>query len=306
MTSRRALVTGASGFIGGHVARGLQAAGFTVRALVRTPDVPEGMETAVGSMEDPASLERAMSGVDQVFHFAAYSDVSGSIRDPQRAFLSGEAGTFHLLEACRKADVSRFVYCSTARVYGDPDKVPIVETDALRPKEPYGVTKLAGELWVNSYHATYGMPISIIRPFSVYGPGRLPKPGTLSGAIPLFVTRALRGEPLRIVGDGSQTKDFTYVSDVVDGVLTVAGSPDAVGRTFNMGAGRGVSIRDLADRVLELTGSASTVEYLPPSQETVSNYSDCSLAREVLGWQPRVGIDEGLRNYIAWAEQATA
>jgi nucleoside-diphosphate-sugar epimerase len=306
MSAERVLVTGATGFIGSHVARALRREGARVRVLARAAAVVAGFEVVSGSVNDAAAVAAAVEGVDTVYHFAAFSDVTGSVRNPVEAYESGNRGTFLLLEACRTAGVSRFVYCSTARAYGRPLYVPIDERHPLQAHEPYGGTKLAGEIWAQVYHHTYGLKTTALRPFSVYGPGRVTKPGSLSGVIPIFVERALRGEPLTIVGDGTQTKDFTYIDDVVRGFLLAARSDKAVGRALNLGAGQGVAVKDLARLVVRITGSASRVVHTSASDETVSNYASSALAEELLGWHAEVSLEEGLRRYVAWLTEARA
>ena len=306
MSAERVLVTGATGFIGSHVARALRDEGAHVRMLARTATMPADFDVVVGSVTDGAAVAAAVEGVDAVYHFAAFSDVTGSIRNPLEAYESGDRGTFLLLEACRRRDVPRFVYCSTARVYGRPLYVPVDEHHPTQAHEPYGATKLAGEIWTRAYHHTYGLKTTILRPFSVYGPGRVTKPGSLSGVIPIFVERALRSEPLTIVGDGTQTKDFTYIDDVVRGFLLAARSDKAVGHALNLGAGRGVAVKDLARLVVRVTGSASPLVHAPASDETVSNYASSALAEELLGWRADVGIEDGLSRYVAWCTRARA
>lgn len=299
LAGRHCLVTGGTGFIGSYVATELARAGATIRIAARRRALCP-YELVFGDLRDLPDARRAVEGVDTVLHLAGYADVTGAVANPTLAFQGGDVVTFNMLEACRAAGVSRFIYCSSARVYGDPVHVPVDEQHPLHPKEPYGTAKLTGELWTTTYCVRYGMEVTILRPFSVYGPGRVPRPGSLSGVLPIFVERALNGDDIVISGTGEQTKDFTYVTDVARAFRLVCEHRAAKGLVLNIGAGRGVSVRHLADVILSVTGSRSQVVYRPDDGTTVSNYADSSAAKRALGWEPLVQCEEGVAKYVQW------
>jgi UDP-glucose 4-epimerase len=210
-------------------------------------------------------------------------------------------GTLNVMEAARKNDIDTVVLASSARVYGDPKILPVGEDYPTHPKEPYGASKAAAELIVQLYHQLYGIGTVILRPFSIYGPQRVRKQGTLTGVIPIFVESALLDQNLTIVGDGKQTKDFTHISDLVTAFKRCATEKAAIGRTFNIGTGIGTSVKDLAKAVLQVcSASKSRIAFIPSAAESVSNYADIHRAKEFLEWEPRVNLREGLIEYVDW------
>jgi len=297
---KRILVTGGTGFIGSHlVSRVLEERG-EVSVLTRQEIRSDRVNFIRGDITDVAISEMITQNIDIIFHLAGYADVSGAIRNPAVDFETNAAGTFHLLDSARKKDVNKFIYISSARVYGDVEYAPQDENHPLKPKEFYGTSKLIGELYCTVFRENYGLATVVVRPFSVYGPGKLPKIGSLSGVVSIFVKNAFEGKELLVMGDGSQTKDFTYISDVIDGLVLAATNDKCVGNTFNLGYGEGVSIKRLAQLVIEKTKTNASIKHVPQVQENVSNYADITKAKSILKYSPKVSIEEGLSRYIDW------
>ncbi len=256
-------------------------------------------------INDLTELQHALEGVDAVCHLAGYTDVSASVKNPLLTMNVNFTGTLNIMEAARKNDVGTVVLASSARVYGDPTDLPVHEDHPLQPKEPYGASKAAAELIVQLYHQLYGIRTVILRPFSIYGAGRVRKQGTLTGVIPIFVENALLGQDLVVVGDGNQTKDFTHISDLVAALKISVTEKAAGGRTFNIATGIGTRVRDLAEMILEVCNSngRSQIVFAPSAVESVSNYADVTRARDTLGWVPLVKLREGLIEYIDWYKE---
>jgi UDP-glucose 4-epimerase len=197
--------------------------------------------------------------------------------------------------------IKRFVYCSSSEVYGTAERVPMDELHPLIPTTPYGASKLAGEVYTRSFYLTYGLPVTVVRPFNTYGP-REHFEGPYGEVIPKFVVRALNDAPLVIFGDGSQTRDFTEVSDTVRGLIAAAECDALVGDAVNIARGQEVTIRDLAAVILEsVPQSKSRIEHQSPRPGDVHrHFADISKARAVLGFEPRFALREGIRRYLEW------
>jgi len=302
---KRILVTGGTGFIGSHLVPRILDEGGEVSVLTRQEKSSKEVNFIRGDIAAPDVSEKITKNIDVIFHLAGYADVSGAIKNPAIAFEANAAGTFYLLDSARKNGVGRFVYISSVRVYGDPQYTPQDETHPLKPKEFYGASKLIGELYCTVFNGNYGLSTVIVRPFSVYGPGELPKAGSLSGVVSIFVRNAFEGQEILITGDGSQTKDFVYISDVIDGLILVATNDECIGDVFNLGYGKGVSINRLAELVIENTKANASIRHIPQVQENVSNSADISKAKSILNYSPKVPIEEGVQKYIAWYRKET-
>ena len=303
--NKRVLVTGGTGFIGSHLVSRILEEGGEVSVLTRQEKSSDKVNFIRGDITDPSVSERITKNIEAIFHLAGYVDVSGAIRNPALDFETNAAGTFYLLDSARKNGVDRFIYISSARVYGEPQYAPQDETHPLKPKEFYGASKVVGEIYCTAFNINHQLPTVIIRPFSVYGPGSLPKAGSLSGVVSIFVRNALAGEELLITGDGNQTKDFIYISDVIDGMILAATNDKCVGDVFNIGYGEGVSINKLAQLVIEKTKSNVRVKRIPQVQENVSNCADISKARSILKYSPKIYIEEGIQRYTDWYRKET-
>jgi UDP-glucose 4-epimerase len=297
-------VTGGSGFIGSHVVDALLEAGHQVRVLdLRPPHRPEAGFRRVDVL-DAEGLADAAVGLDALFHLAAVADVNDVDRDPARAVAVNVLGTANALVACLRAEVGRFFLASTVWVYSSlPEEVeaPVDEDAPLAvaaDRHVYTTTKLAAEMLCHDFQRRHGLPCTILRYGIPYGPRMRP-----SLVIPTFVRRALRGEPLLVAGDGSQSRRFLYVGDLAR-AHTLALSPQAAGRTYNLDGDEEVSILRLAETVLRLTGSSSPIQFVPARGGdyrgvAVSN----ERARRELGWQPQVPFEEGMARTVNWLVQ---
>ena len=297
----RFLITGGAGFIGSHLARHALAHG-EVRVLdnfrsgkrANLAGLP--VEILEGSVTDPAAVEAAMRGVDRVFHLAAMVSVEESMRDPMGCVDINVRGLLHVLQAAEQARVGRLVFCSSAAVYGNNPDSPKREDMLPQPLSPYAVTKLDGEYYCALFAENRGLSTAALRFFNVFGPRQDPN-GPYASAIPRFVANALAGQPIRIFGDGEQTRDFIYVADVVSALWFAGETPSASG-VFNVGYGATMTINDLARHVLDLTGSRVGVEHLPPRAGEV-RHSRASVDRLVAaGWRVQDRRLEGLRATI--------
>ncbi len=251
-------------------------------------------------IRDKQAVRESMRGVDMVYHLAVQC-IRVSIRDPYLVHDVNATGTLHLLTAALDENIKRFVYCSSSEVYGTALRVPMDEQHPLVPTTPYGASKLAGETYAHSFYLTYGMPVTVVRPFNTYGP-REHFEGPYGEVIPKFVVRALNNAPLVIFGDGTQTRDFTDVSDTVRGLMAAGESDALVGDVVNIARGQEVNVRDLAQIVLDtLPESKSVIEHQAPRPgDVMRHYADISKAKQVLGFEPKIEIREGVRRYVDW------
>lgn len=307
------LVTGGAGFIGSHVVEHLLARGDTVRVLdnLSTGALPNldaaagdrrgDVELVTGDVQDPDVCARAVDGVEAVFHLAALGSVPRSMRDPWGSHDANTNGTLRLLEACRAAGVRRVVYSSSSSVYGDTPTLPKVETAEPLCRSPYAASKLAAEQYTLAYARAGLLEGVALRYFNVFGPRQSPA-GPYAAVIPLFLRAAAEGRPAAIFGDGRQSRDFTYVDNVVQANLLAADGPAerVSGQVVNVGAGARTSLLELAALVGEVSGSALAVEHRPPRAGDVrDSLAGLERARAVLGYAPRVSLAEGLRR--TWA-----
>lgn len=295
ISDRVILVTGGAGFVGSHIADAL-VADNTVRVLDdlsdgRCSNVPPGATLVEGDIRDGETVAEAMAGVDIVFHEAGMVSVDRSVEAPEECHAVNASATVSLLEAARGED-ARVVFASSAAIYGPPASIPIAETDPKEPTSPYGIDKLASDHYVRAYADLYDLPTVALRYLNIYGPRQ--SASDYAGVISVFLDRAQRDEPLVIDGDGSQTRDFVHVSDVVDANLRAA-TTDAVGEGFNIGTGRSVSIRDLAETVVEVTGSDSEIVHGDPRPGDIDrSRADPTKARRDLGFEPGTELSDGL------------
>jgi UDP-glucose 4-epimerase len=295
-------VTGGSGFIGSHVVEALVEAGHAVRVLDLAPPRRTDVEYEAVDLLDGDALVQATKGLDVLFHLAAYADVNDVQRDPAGAVDCNVGGTMRALEAARANSLQRFVLASTVWVYSscgitepgaevDESALMAIDTD----RHLYTSTKLAAELMVRDYWHMHGLPFTILRYGIPYGPRMRP-----SLVIPLFVRKSLAGEPLTLTGDGSQQRKFIYVQDLARGHV-LALKAEAENMTFNLDGSEEVTIRRVAETVQRLTGSQVPLQFLParPGDYRGADVSS-ALAKRVLGWQPRVSFEEGMRKTVHW------
>lgn len=297
------LVTGGGGFIGSHLVDALLARGRHVRvvdnfAVGRRSNLAHHqtdpkLEIIEGDVADMAAMRQAMRGIDRVFHLAALADIVPSIQNPEGYFRANVDGTFSVLEAARAAQVRRFLYAASSSCYGLATVFPTPEDAPIDPRYPYALTKWLGEQQVLHWAKLYGLPALSLRLFNVYGP-RARTSGTYGAVFGVFLAQLLAGKPLTIVGDGSQTRDFTYVTDVVAAFLAAADS-DRVGSIYNIGSDTTVSV----NRLVELIG-AKEIAYIPKRPgEPDCTYADITAMKRDLGWRPTVPIETGVANLLA-------
>lgn len=311
----RVCVTGGAGFIGSRLATRLLELGAAVTVIDDLSNAEMGpiaeMLDAYGgrfrfiqaSILDPAALAEAVESASVVFHLAAVSAAGVSIDEPQRVFDVNAAGTQRVCEAARRAGVARLVFAASCSAYGTRPS-PQSETDAPHALSPYAASKLAGEHLVTSYAEAMGLPGVALRFFNVYGPGQ-PAGSAYAAVIPIFIERALRGESLELHGGGAQTRDFVHVSDVVRALLLAAGKQDAGAGPFNIGTGRAVTVRQLAERVIERVGDDSIELIDTPARagDVPESAADVSLATRELGFTAEVAFDDGLAELIEHARR---
>jgi UDP-glucose 4-epimerase len=255
---------------------------------------------AVVDVRQTAEVAPLLDGVDIVYHLACLG-VRHSLHSPlENAAVNADA-TLRLLEAARSACVGRFVYVSTSEVYGTARWVPMTEEHPTFPETVYGASKLAGECYTRAYFRTHGYPTVVVRPFNAFGP-RCHHEGDSGEVIPKFLLRCLAGLPMIVFGDGTQTRDFTFVEDTARGILLAGTSPKAVGQTINVGAGREVTVRDLAGIIADVTGrpDAAITHEGPRPGDVLRLCADSGRARELLGYEPRVSLREGLARLLDW------
>jgi UDP-glucose 4-epimerase len=255
------------------------------------------LEIVRGDIRDLGSVERAMAGVSVVFHQAAMRSVPRSVADPLGANLSNVNGTLHVLEAARRGGVRRVVYASSSSVYGDGPALPKREDQAPAPISPYAVSKAAGEQYASVWHRLYGVETVGLRYFNVFGPRQDPA-SEYAAVIPRFILWALRGQPLEVHGDGEQSRDFTYIDNVVEANCLAAEAPGATG-VFNVGCGDRVSLLEIAARLQALLDRPVERRHTPPrAGDVLHTLADVARAKRLLGYTPLVPFDEGLQRTV--------
>lgn len=293
-------VTGGRGFIGRHLVAALTALGKEVVVVdlePGEPEPPEGVRHVQADVRDRGEVERALAGAELLFHTAANANGTRSILDPRFDFETNSVGTLNVAQAAVSAGVRRMVYVSSASVYGVPRRFPMDEDHPTRPFVPYGATKLAGELTCLSFHATYGLPCVVGRPFCVYGPGENPETALVE--ISRYLRWHLRGEPINIVGDpDAKTRDFVHVRDLVAGLLAIADrAPE--GEVYNVGSGEEHSMRGVVDLIGEVTGQLPLInEISGVTNDTYRLVADISKLRG-LGYAPSVSLADGISDLVS-------
>ena len=302
------LVTGGAGFIGSHLVAALVARGQTVRvvdSLVtghrhNLADVSSRIEFVEGDLSDLAVARDATAGVDCVLHQAAIPSVPRSVADPLTSNRANVDGTLNILLASRDAGVRRVVYAASSSAYGDTDTLPKHEGMPAHPRSPYALQKLVGEQYAELFSNLYGLETVSIRYFNVFGPRQDPS-SPYSGVISRFLRALVSGERPVIFGDGEQTRDFTYVDNVVDGVLRATTAAGVSGRVVNVATGSRTSLNQLLAQLQQLTGTAVTPIYAEArSGDVRDSQADITLARALLAYEPLVGVEDGLRQTLEW------
>jgi UDP-glucose 4-epimerase len=293
------LVTGASGQLGSYLVEALSADHeITGLDLKPTAHPVKGAKHILGDIGDYRLSMNLCRGRDAVIHTAAQVSVDRSVSDPVFDAKENILGTVNLLETAAKSMVGQFIYISSAAIFGNPERVPIGEMHPTRPLSPYGVSKLAGENYAFAFQESYGLGVTSIRPFNIYSRRQDPN-SPYSGVISRFVERAKAGEAPTIYGDGSQTRDFIHVSDVVGMVKLCLGNPDAKGQAFNCGTGKATTVNELAAEVIRLSGKELEVSYSEPRKGDILHSSaDISKAKKILGFKPGMKLGKGLADFF--------
>jgi len=308
-TRRLHVVTGGAGFIGSHLVRDLLGAGFPVRIVDdfstgKRSNVVDGVEVLEGDAGEMA--ERAVEGADVVYHLAAQVSVPASVASPLASHRATAGSTLAMLEAAERAGVRRFVLASSSAVYGDLPELPKKEDHPSAPASPYAVAKLCSELYARYWAGRRAPETVALRFFNVYGPRQDPR-SPYAAAIPIFVHRLLSGLPVPIYGDGTQTRDFTFVEDVVRGIRAAAETPGVNGRVYNLAGGRPIPILELVRTLARILETEATFDFLPPRAGDIRHsWADISRARRDLGFSPETGLGEGLTRTIEWSRSAVA
>lgn len=313
---RRVLVTGAEGFIGSTLVDTLVDRGAQVRALCHYKPYGEAgnlapylddprVEVLAGDVRDPFLVDQAVAGTDTVFHLAALIGIPYSYVAPESYVQTNVVGSHNVVAACRRHG-ARMVHTSTSETYGSALRVPMDESHPAQPQSPYSASKIAADAMVLSYHAAFGTPVAVCRPFNTYGPRQ-----SARAVIPAVLEQLAAGSDVIRLGSTTPTRDFTYVSDTVEGFLAIGASDAAVGRTCNLGTGSEVSIGALAEMLVAVSGRPARVavddaRLRPEASEVDRLLSDNSLVRSLTGWAPRVTLEDGLARTWEWLRDRPA
>lgn len=311
--NRTVLVTGAGGFIGSHLVERLAESGAKTRALVHynssggwgwldQSSVRNDIEVILGDVRDPDSIEQAVKGVDTIFHLAALIAIPYSYRAPLSYIRTNVEGTANVLQSAIRANVELVVHTSTSEVYGTARRIPIDEDHPLQGQSPYSASKIGADKIAESFHRSFGLPVVTVRPFNTYGPRQ-----SARAVIPTIITQALADRPIKL-GNLEPTRDLNYVEDTVAGFIKAAESTNAVGNVFNLGTGREISIKELAQRIVELMKkdlpiTTESERVRREGSEVERLCADAERARTLLGWTPKFTLEEGLCHTIEWMRE---
>jgi NAD dependent epimerase/dehydratase len=312
LSSTKVLVTGAGGFIGSHLCELLMREGADVRAFLHynsrgdwgmlahaSPAMLRNVEIHSGDLRDPEAVRKAVRGCSLVFHLGALIGIPYSYVNPLDVVCTNVLGSAHVLQAALEFGVERMVQTSTSEVYGTAQYVPMDESHPLVPQSPYAATKVAGDKLAESYHKSFGLPVTVLRPFNTYGPRQSPR-----AVIPTVILQALKGSRIRL-GNTGPRRDFTFVTDTARGFMAAALSPAAVGQTVQIGTCREISVSDLVNAVGAILGKRLSIERderrdRPQASEVERLYASNRRAAELLQWRPRVTLEQGLAKTIHW------
>lgn len=311
-SGKRVLVTGAAGFIGSNVVEALAEKGASITAFVRykasgdlgaldflPPEVRSSISVVHGDLADPATAAAIVRGQEVVFHLAALVGIPYSYVHPIEVVRTNTLGTAYLLEACRVHGVERIVCFSTSEVYGTALYAPIDEDHPLQAQSPYSASKIASDQIGLSYYRAFGTPVAIARPFNTFGPRQSSR-----AVIPTIITQALKGGAVRL-GSTTPTRDLCYVGDTAAGIVLIGETEGALGEAINLGTGHEVTIGELANRIFAILGRPPEIvtdeqRVRPGKSEVMRLIADSRKAERILGWTPRVSLDEGLARTIDW------
>ncbi|MEZ4771896.1 MAG: SDR family oxidoreductase [Bacteroidia bacterium] len=298
----KVLVTGGCGFIGSHLVDALLAKGAEVVVIdnlstgrllnLEHQKTNPNLTVHIADIAEYGAIDSYFAGVEKVFHIAALADIVPSIQQPLNYHKSNVDGTINVLEASRKAGVKRLIYAASSSCFGIPDLYPTPETAEIRPEYPYATTKWIGEQYVLNWHKVYGLATTSLRFFNVYGP-RSRTSGTYGAVFGVFLAQKLNNKPYTVVGDGTQTRDFTFVSDIAAACIKASETDAAIGEVMNVGSGGTYSV----NRLVELLGGEVT--YIPKRPgEPDCTYADTSKIRKILNWEPKVSFEEGVQTML--------
>jgi UDP-N-acetylglucosamine/UDP-N-acetyl-alpha-D-glucosaminouronate 4-epimerase len=303
------LVTGGAGFIGSNLVESLTDSGHNVRvldnastgSLENLADIRPAPEVTLGDLRDPEAVRRAMSEAEIVYHLAALPSVARSVGDPITTHQVNVDGTLNVLQAARAAGVRRLVYASSSSIYGDTPRLPKDESMPLSPQSPYAASKAAGEGYCRAFAHVYGLETVSLRFFNVFGPRQDPT-SEYAAVIPRFINRMLEGDSPEIFGDGEQSRDFTFVRNVVEALqLASTAGPEAVGRALNVGCGSRTTLLELVAAINEELGTSVEPTFSPPRPGDIRHsHADITMAERLLGYRPRISVRSGLAQAIEW------
>jgi UDP-glucose 4-epimerase len=304
----RALVTGGAGFIGHHLVHAIASRGdevvviddFSTGYRARTHGFPSRVTVIEGDIRDPDALDKAAAGCEIIFHEAALASVSRSVRDPRLTNDVNTSGTIEVMLAAARANVRRVVFAGSSSVYGTLPGLPRKETQRIDPRSPYATSKIAGEYYVKTLGALHGVESVVLRYFNVFGPGQDPH-SEYAAVVPRFITAGLSGKAPTVYGDGRQTRDFTYIDNVVSANLLAATAPDVDGLTANVGCGARFSLRELLTVIGQSLGTRLEPLYEPARPGDVpASEADISVARRRFGYEAIVPFQEGIKRTVEW------
>lgn len=313
MKDKKVLVTGADGFIGSHLVEALLGEGCRVKAFVYynsfnswgwldtlSKDKLKDIEIFAGDIRDPNGVREAVKGVDMVFHLAALIGIPFSYHSPDSYIDTNIKGTLNVLQACRDYAIERVIVTSTSEVYGTAQYVPINEKHPLQGQSPYSASKIGADRIAESFCRSFGSPVVIARPFNTYGPRQ-----SARAVIPTIITQLLNNKKEIHLGALHPTRDLNYVSDICRGFISLAGCNEAVGKEINIGSGTEISVGNLAEQLIKLTGSDARIvseeqRKRPEKSEVERLVCDNGLIRKLTGWKPEVSLKDGLERTIAW------
>jgi len=307
------LVTGGAGFIGSHISQTLLKRGDSVRILdnfstgkrenieVLTKQFGQDqLEIQEGDVRNASDVGKAVSGIDIIFHEAAFVSVAQSMEEPQECFDANITGTSLLFDAARKAGVRRAVVASSAAVYGESDAMPLFEETPLQQKSPYAVSKRVNEMYAELFTNEFGFDVVMLRYFNVYGPRQRPD-SMYAAAVPIFARRLLDGKPITVYGDGGQTRDLVNVRDIVRANIVASEHPDAAGKIFNVCTGVETRLLDLLDVLYEMFPNAPKHEFAPPrAGDLYRSVGSKQKAKDVMGFEAQVSLEDGLKEVVEW------
>ncbi len=309
---KQVLITGAGGFIGSHLTEALVKAGAKVRVFIRynsrdgrgnledlEPGMLDEIEIIAGDLRDADVMEQSVKGCDAVFHLGALVGIPYSYKNPREVVETNIMGTFNVLTAARDHGVERIVHTSTSEVYGSALYVPIDESHPLQGQSPYSASKIGADKLAESFYASFDLPVVTVRPFNCYGPRQ-----SARAVIPTLITQALACQEIRL-GNTDTLRDFTFVTDTAEGFIKAAQSQEGFGKVINIGSGREISIGQLAQIIITTLQSTAEIVVdkarIRPSRSEVNRLlADNRLAKDTIGWEPRVSLEEGIRRTVSW------